>query len=232
MPILEAAALSAAKMAATAVANKAQGVAQDEAVQRTGLGNFMEKKKNWFRDRAHTPIPDDEAMIYLKNIVKYIFYENFIKPSSNPKQEQLDTMLDLIAITIDQGTIKSQIGEDNIDKFYNRDYSFFGDAGKKYFINTIMNTYPGIFKSINRSPSPEEQGRSRAAAASNFAQERAAAAVKDNHQAQGRTVLTAPEGGGKTKRKRKTRKGRSKKIKSKKRKYKMKRTKRNILNKI
>jgi hypothetical protein len=147
--------MAAATTAATTVAKAAGLVVAKPLAEKAAESIGLNTAKRWVNGSPHIPVQEDIANIFLKNTIKYIFYENFIKGKS-PDKAQLDTMLYLIAVTIDKGNIKlvlnSVIGEDDstkLDQFYNRDYSFLGDEQKIQIITILMNSDPGISSSLS-----------------------------------------------------------------------------------
>ena len=139
MPLIEAAGLAAAKFAAGKIAGKTA----DGASERVGVNSTFRSAKRYLTGDADIAVNDSEANQILRNTVKYMFYKNFIM-GKNPSQPELNTMLDLLAITIHRGNIEQVLkdmnkGENNTN-FYDKDYSFLNEEEKK----TIMHILTGI----------------------------------------------------------------------------------------
>ena len=191
-------------VAAKAVAGKIAGKAADEASKRSGLTAKLNTAKSFITGEADIAVNDITANRFLRTVVKYMFYDNYIKDKS-PNAKQLDFMLYLIFITIDKGYFRAVLLNNDVDydesKFINRNFStFHNDPEKREIIELLI----GVDTELNDLLKINK-------------------VIQGSHVSQDSHKLGA-EGGGK-KRKYKTKKNRTRKYKTKKnrtRKYKTK----------
>ena len=87
------------------VADRAIGSASDTAENSLAEKSGFNSAVRSFTGEANIAISEKDAIKFLKDTIKYMFYKNFIEGKS-PDEAQIDTMLYLIAITIDEGNIK------------------------------------------------------------------------------------------------------------------------------
>lgn len=140
---MEMAGLAAGAAAGKFMAGKFTDMAANEASERIGISSKFRTAKSFLIDEPDIPVNDTMANQFMRNIVKYMFYDNYIKDKT-PSEAQLNIMLYLILITVDKGYFRFYLETNGIPydvtKLISRDFSSFRDAAqKKKFIDLLIN---------------------------------------------------------------------------------------------